>query len=235
MKTYIRFSPFLLLLFFASCGNYVYRATALRAPLMKEQHDVDIQLNSSTAGSEIYAAYAPLDNLAVSIGYAGSKDTNFSRNTRFSDLEFSVMPFYSKNLLRLEMPMGFGYTRRESLDNSFATFQPYTRYYVQPTIAMGWEYIDLALIFRSTLINYTEPAFKQDVRNQLGLMFRAGIPTVKFMAQVSSEFGTQNTNLVDYYPMHVAVGLNVYFNAADPLKKKAKTIPSASDSTEVKP
>jgi hypothetical protein len=235
MKTHIRFIPFLLLLFTASCGNYVYRATALRVPLVKEQHDVDIQLNSSTAGTEIYAAYAPLDNIAISAGYAGSKDTNFDRNSRFSDLEFSVMPFYAKNMLRLEMPLGFGYTRRESLDNSFATFQPYTRYFIQPTVAMGWEYIDLALIFRSTFIEYTNPAFKQDIRNQLGIMFRAGIPTVKAMAQFSTEFGTQNTDLVDYYPIHVAVGLNFYFNAADPLRKKSKTAPNSGDAAPVVP
>lgn len=213
----------MLLLFTASCGNYVYKATSMRTAMLKEKNDVNAQWNASNAGTEVFAAYAPINYLAFSAGYAFKKDTSAALRTRFHDIEFSAIPFYAKNRLRLEMPMGFAYTSRSSLDNAFPTFQPYSRFYVQPAVGFSWDYFDIAFQYRMTFIDYQNAAYKQDVRSQFGLMLRAGVKNVKFMAQFSIDQGTNNSNLVDYFPSHLSLGLNFYFNAATAFKPKTKT------------
>lgn len=212
MHAIIKLSPLALLGFIASCGNYVYRPVALRTPLLKDQHDFCIQTNVSNAGGEIYTAYAPTHFLAFSVGYAGVKDSSSVGRYKFKDLEFAVTPFLAKDKLRLEIPMGTAITRQISLSSKFQTFQPYQRYFVQPTIGFSSDIFDIALAHRMTFIDYSNAAYRQDLRQQTSIIMRVGYKYTKFMIQFGTEYGTQNTDLVDYWPYHVAFGMHFQFN-----------------------
>lgn len=194
----------------------------MRTPLLKEQHDFNIQTNIANAGGEIYGAYAPTNFLAVSFGYASSKDTSVKKN-RFQDFEFAATPFLAKEKLRLEMPMGLAYTRQISLDKQYSTFQPYSRYFVQPTVAFASDVFDIALAHRMTFIDYANVNYDRDLRQQTSLVMRVGYKYAKFMIQFGVDYGTQNSKLVDYYPVHIGLGLNFQFNGEkDIFKKKAQ-------------
>jgi hypothetical protein len=226
MKTALLTIAAVLLLLTSSCGNYVYKRTSIRTPLLKEKNDVNIQLNGSNAGTEIYAAFAPLNNLAFSGGYTWRKDTFASIQRAIHDMEFSVIPFFAKKSLRIEMPMGVGFFQQRFIPSNDIS-QPYSRIFFQPTVGASWDIFDIAWINRISLIEYANPAYQADTRFESGVMFRAGFPVAKAMMQFTFDNGTNNSGLVDYYNFHVSLGLSFAFNAGN-LGNKKTTAPDTT-------
>jgi hypothetical protein len=197
--------------------------------MFQEQHDISVQWNASLAGGEIYAAYSPIKYLGFSAAYSYNKDTFGSVKRAYHDAEFSLIPYYSYKILRLEMPVGYGYLTNKDLI-TYHISQPYNRIFFQPTVGVSWDNFDIALINRFTIIDYANPVYMTDNRFETGLLFRGGIKNVKAMMQFSVENGTNNSMKVDYYPLHLGVGLNFYFNAKDFKKKKKVTEPAPAES-----
>lgn len=221
-----------LLLLFSSCGQYIYKSVTVHTPLLTKQHDVNAQINAGGAGGEIYAAYAPLNFLGVSAGYSGytNSDTANRKISRFNDLEFSIFPFYAKENLRLEMPIGIGLTSKKSLDNSFASYSPYTRTFIQPTVGVSWEAFEMAFFCRISNLDYSSNKLGVDKRYEPGIMLRGASKSVKAMLQIRTDYGTNFSKQagstvpiseqVEYLPFHVSFGVSFNLNLLDFGKKK---------------
>jgi len=197
-----------------SCGNYVYRHTALRTPMLEKKNDINAQINVAGAGTEFYGAWSPINNLAFSVGYAVAADTSGGETRRHEDLEFCVIPYYADKILRLEMPMGY------AMKNTNMPYGDYARMFFQPSVGASWDVFDIAFITRYTYIQYAYSPYKTDNRFEGGLMMRAGYKYVKVMLQFTISDGSRNSQMVDYWPFHIGFGLNFKFNTSDLSRNK---------------
>ncbi len=225
----------LLLVLFSSCGQYIYKSTTVRTALLTKQNDFNVQLNAGGAGGEIYAAYSPINNVGFSAAYASSvsSDTANRKKSRFSDVEFAAFPYYAKDKLRLEMPVGVGFTNRKALDTSSTTFSPYSRIFIQPTIGVSWESFEMAFFCRISDLNYSDTRFGTDRRFEPGIMLRGASKNIKAMLQFRTDYGTNNSKApgtlipynqqVEYLPFHLSFGMSLSFNASDLMGKKKIT------------
>jgi hypothetical protein len=203
------------LLFVAtSCGNYVYRHSALRTPMLEKKNDINAQINVAGAGTEFYGAWSPINNFAFSLGYAVAKDTSGGEIKKHEDIEICAIPYYADKVLRLEMPCGYA-MKHTNIPNG-----DYARLFFQPSVGASWDVFDIAFITRYTYIQYAYRPYMTDNRFEAGLMMKAGYKYVKFMLQFTISDGTRNSQMVDYWPFHVGFGLNFKFNTADFQKSK---------------
>lgn len=219
--------------FLSSCGTFIYRSPTARTPLFDKANDLHIQANASSAGGELYAGYAVLNNLAVSAAVAGAieqsgSDTNINKRNAFRDLEFSAIPFFATENIRLEMPLGFGTMHRRSTSGSYTAYNPYQRLYIQPTFGTKLPNFDFAAFVRISQISYYKTALGKDIRYEPGMMIRGGSENFKVMFQVRLDYGTNYSKTpasglpisdqAEYFPIHFSFGLNIHFNTME--KKK---------------
>lgn len=238
MKSLRLILPFASLLLLSSCGKFLYRSPSAHNNLFEKQNDINAQLNISDAGTEIYGAWSPINNLGVSAGYStfkGNDDTNSVDGhnydqSRFSELQFTAFPYYAKDVIRLEMPIGIGMPQKKSLHGTYQTYAPYNRLFVQPTVGFSWEEVQLALFCRITQLDYKDPALGTDTRYEPGFMFRGGSKNIQGMMQFRLNYGTNyskskpNYNIydaVEYWPFYISMGINFNLNPADFKKKKS--------------
>jgi hypothetical protein len=215
----------LLFLLLASCGTYVYKSTTVKTPLLSERNDFNAQLNLGSAGGELYAAYAPIKYLGFSLAYAGNTKKNDSTvqnfTRKFRDYEYSLIPFFSHDNIRIEMPLGIGTTRSIDGSTNFSS-SPYTRSFIQPTFGVKDDYIEFAIFCRFSKIDYTAKKWGEDTRYEPGFMFRGGSKTFKGMFQLRFDYGTNYSRTpaaglalqeqVLYMPFHVSMGMSFDLN-----------------------
>ncbi len=226
MKNIFYLAFLLLTLIISSCGTYAYKSVSAKTPLLSKQNDFVGQLSLGGSGGEIYAAYAPINYLGLSLSYAAMKinrDSSLSSYGRnFKDFEIAAIPFYAYEEMRFEMPLGIGYTRSTGLNNSLASFSPYFRSFFQPTIGYHWDNFELAGFMRVTSIDYYYSKWGVDTRYEPGIMLRGGSELIKVMLQMRYDYGsnysyTTAANLglyerVEYLPFHISFGANITLN-----------------------
>ena len=226
----------LLSILVTSCGHFIYKSVNPKTPLLSEKNDFVGQVSLSGGGSEVYAAYSPIKYLGLSAAYAGYKQrsdsSNFLTATKFRDYEFALNPYFSLNGFVAEMPLGIGLTERKSVNNTFKTYSPYDRYFLQPTFGYKQEYIELALFTRITQVDYENERWGIDYRYEPGFSIKGGAPFIKFMFQFRLNIGTnysytEEANLkpedqVEYYPFHIGLGISSNLNFTKKSKEHKK-------------
>ncbi len=214
-----------LLFLLNSCGTYVYKSTTVKTPMLSEQNDFNGQLNLGSAGGEIYAAYAPIKYLGFSLSYAGNtKNTDSSAQKfirKFHDYEYSLIPFFPHDNIRIEMPLGIGTTQIIDGATNLRS-SPYLRSFIQPTFGIKEDYFEFAFFCRFSKIDYTAKIWGEDIRYEPGVMFRGGSKNVKAMFQLRFDYGTNYSKTtaaglaiqdqILYMPFHVSMGMSFDLN-----------------------
>ncbi len=233
MKKLINSALLLFVMIISSCGTYVYKSVSPKTNLFEKRNDFAGQLNIGGGGAEAYAAFAPINYLGGSLSLAGattsSDSTNSNTARKFRDFEVSLIPFYPYQVARFECPIGLGFTKTKSPNNSFAAFSPYTRAFIQPTVGFHWTYFEMAVFMRYSKVAYTNIKWGTDTRFEPGLMFRGGSENIKGMLQLRLDYGTNYSQTpaaallpdqqVLYIPLHISIGVN--FNINFSKEKKA--------------
>ena len=237
MKGALRTFFLIFTLIITSCGTYVYHSVTPKTPLLTKRNDFVGQLNIGGAGAEVYAAYAPVNYLGLSLSDAGNKKNTDSSSTgvasTFGDYEMLFVPFYPYKNMSFEMPIGLGLTKSKSLDNSFATYSPYTRAFVQPTVGFhSSENFEMALFMRLSQLDYSVDKWGVDQRYEPGIMIRGGSKSIKGMFQFRFDTGTNFSrtpaaklraeNQVLYLPFHISLGINFSLNFSKKKEGEAK-------------
>ena len=236
MRTTVLFAAWIGLLLLASCGRYIYKSVTPHNNLFTKQHDANLQLNLGGSGGDIYLGYAPLNFLSIGAAYSGYSNLDSLDNKvgTFRDYEFSLSPFYAKDELVLEMPLGVGTTSKTTKTPILQITSPYIRYFAQPTIGFKWDAVEMAVFCRISGLDFSDRRYGTDMRYEPGFMFRGGTKHIQAMIQMRGDFGTNyskrpSTPLsiyeqAEYFPFHLSMGLSFAINGAD-FKKKPKPQP----------
>ena len=226
MKLKLYFLFLLYILFSSSCGIFLYKSPTAKVNLFEKRNDFNAQLNMGGAGTELYAAYSPVDYIGFSAGIAGYKrdeDSNSSLHViprSFRDFEISVIPYFPYQQFRFEMLIGIGFTKYSFPGNP--DYSPYTRTFFQPTIGFHSEYFEPAFFIRCSSIDYFEPRWGKDTRYEPGMMFRGGSKNFKAMLQFRLDSGTNYSQTAAanlpieqrllYLSFHVSLGITISLN-----------------------
>ncbi len=202
----------------------LYRASIPNQPIMKQKGDIEISAGIETGSAFVEGSYAITDFAYATVG--GLSWTNNNSSAYFAEGGIGFYQTKDKNGFSFSALGGYG--ESSALNNWWSTSTVnfietsaistrYARISIQPSYYFHRPYIDFAMIFRNSFVNWLSPETVGtdrpgiDIFFEPTLAFRAGPPNTKFFFDAGLQVPAFRSFSHYNAPFHLAVGVDVIF------------------------
>ena|GEM_PF-748787 len=202
----------------------LYRASLPNQPILEKRGDIEISSGIETGSAFVEGSYALTDFAYVTAG--GLSWTNDNSSAYFA--EGGIGFFQTKEKTGFSLSALGGYGESTVLNNWWANGNfnfvdgssisaRYARLSIQPAYYFHRPYVDFAMIFRNSFVNWIAPSSAGtetpglDIYFEPTLSFRAGPPNTKFFLDAGLQIPAYRSYSHYNAPIHIGVGVDVIF------------------------
>lgn len=202
----------------------LYRASLPNQPIMAKKGDIEISSGIETGSAFVEGSYAITDFAYVTVG--GLSWTNDNSSAFFA--EGGIGFYQTKENTGFSLSALGGYGESSALNNWWsvnivnfietpAISTRYARISIQPCYYFHRPYVDFAMIFRNSFVNWLAPEIVGtekpglDIFFEPTLSFRAGPPNTKFFFDAGLQVPAFRSFNHYSAPFHIGVGVDVIF------------------------